>query len=305
MPIMALTLEEALARVPQWAGASDLKATQLTGGITNCNFRIDVGGEAFVLRIAGADTELLGINREYEYAANLAAGRLGIAPEVFYFIRPEGYLVTRFITGRPILPEEICLPENIRRVMEVVRKIHRMSEIPGNFDVFRVVADYCETARRYQVAFPENFNWLLDRTEAAEKALNTHPLTPCPCHNDLLNANFLTNGQLYILDWEYAGMGDVFFDLANFSDHHKLTDEQDRWLLKCYFEKLTPSQWAHLKIMKIMSDLREATWALVQIGISKLDFDFRDYADRFFGRVIENIQNPQWNEWLKEVSENV
>ncbi|HEY5269442.1 MAG TPA: phosphotransferase [Anaerolineales bacterium] len=302
---MALTLEEALARVPQWAGASDLKATPLGGGITNCNFRIDVGGEAFVLRIAGVDTELLGINREYEYAANLAAGKLGIAPEVFYFIQPEGYLVTRFITGRPILPEEICQPENICRVMDVVRKIHSMPEIPGNFDVFRIVADYSEIARRYQVAFPQNFNWLIERMQAAEKALNSHPLTPCPCHNDLLNANFLTNGQLYVLDWEYAGMGDIFFDLANFSDHHRLTDKQDCWLLKCYFEEVTPNQWAHLKIMKIMSDLREATWALVQIGISKLDFDFRDYADKFFGRVIDNIQNPQWNEWLKEVSENV
>jgi thiamine kinase-like enzyme len=302
---MALTLEEALARVPQWTGASDLKATPLGGGITNCNFRVDVGGEAFVLRIAGADTELLGINRDHEYAANLAAGKLGIAPEVFYFIRPEGYLVTRFITGRPILPEEICQPENIRRVMDLVRKIHNMPEIPGNFDVFQVVADYSEIARRYQVAFPQNFNWLIEHMQAAEKALNSHALPPCPCHNDLLNANFLTNGQVYVLDWEYAGMGDIYFDLANFSDHHKLTDEQDQWLLKCYFEEVTTSQWAHLKIMKIMSGLREATWALVQIGISKLDFDFRDYADKFFGRVIENIQNPQWNEWLKEVSKNV
>jgi thiamine kinase-like enzyme len=305
MPTMALTLEEALARVPQWAGASDLKATPLGGGITNSNFRIDVGGETFVLRIAGADTELLGINREYEYAANLAAGKLGIAPEVFYFIRPEGYLVTRFITGRPILPEEICQPENIRRVMDVVRKIHSMPEIPGTFDVFRIVANYSEIARSYQVAFTNNFNWLIERMQVAENALNSHPLTPRPCHNDLLNANFLITNQLYVLDWEYAGMGDLFFDLANFSDHHNLNDKQDQWLLKCYFEEVTPSQWAHLKIMKIMSDLREATWALVQVGISKLDFDFRDYADKFFGRVIENIQNPEWNEWLKEVSENV
>ena len=128
---MALTLDGALARVPQWVGARDLKATPLGGGITNNNFRIDVGGETFVLRIAGADTELLGINREYEYAANLTAGQLGIAPEVYYFIRPEGYLVTRFIPGRPILPEEMCRPESIRRAMDVLRKIHGMPNIPG------------------------------------------------------------------------------------------------------------------------------------------------------------------------------
>jgi thiamine kinase-like enzyme len=225
---------------------------------------------------------------------------------VYYFIQPEGYLITRFITGHPISPEEISQPENINRVMEAVRKIHNMAEIPGRFDVFHIVRDYFEIARRYQVAFPDNYEELSMRILEAEKALKIHPSKDRPCHNDLLNANFIGNGQLYILDWEYAGMGDIFFDLANFSDHHNLTDEQDHWLLKCYFDKeSTPDQWAHLKIMKIMSDLREATWGLVQIGISKLDFDFHDYADKFFCRALKNIQNPHWNEWLKEVSKNV
>ena len=114
---MALTLEQAIARVPQWAGATDLKTSSLGGGITNRNYKIEVGGEAFVLRIAGADTDLLGIDRENEHAANAAAGELGIAPEVVYFIEPEGYLVTRFITGRPLPVEEISRPENIRRVV--------------------------------------------------------------------------------------------------------------------------------------------------------------------------------------------
>jgi thiamine kinase-like enzyme len=302
---MALSLEEAITRVPYWAGASDLKATPLEGGITNNNFRIDVGGESFVLRIVGADTELLGINRDHEYMANLEAGKLGIAPEVYYFIQPEGCLVTRFISGRPIPPEEIRQPENIHRVIDTVRKIHAMQSIPGTFDAFHIIREYTATARRYQVALPKNYHWLIERLHEAEDALSIHPIKPCPCHNDLLNANFITNGQLYILDWEYAGMGDAFFDLANFSNHHNLSDEQDRWMLNCYFDgEIKPYHWAHLKIMKIISDLREATWGLVQIGISKLDFDFREYADKFFGRVMDNIHNPHWNEYLKEVRKN-
>jgi thiamine kinase-like enzyme len=302
---MELTLEQAIARVPQWVGASDLKATPLGGGITNNNFRIDTAGESFVLRIVGANTELLGINREHEYAANLTAGKLGIAPEVFYFIQPEGYLVTRFIDGRPISPEEISEPENIRRVMDKVHQIHSMPTIPGIFDPFQVVRDYTEIARRYKVVFPTNFDRLNERLQGAEKALSVHPYQPCACHNDLLNANFLTNGQLYILDWEYAGMGDAFFDLANFSDHHNFSDEQDRWMLMCYFDgQINPLHWAHLKIMKVISDLREATWGLVQIGISKLDFDFHEYSEKFFGRAMDNIYNPYWNEYLKEVSIN-
>jgi thiamine kinase-like enzyme len=303
---MVLALAEAISRVPQCAGVNNIISTPLGGGNTNNNFRIDAAGESFVLCIPGADTELLGINRDNEYAANQTTGRLGIAPEVYYFIQPEGYLVTRFVYGQLLPPEEISQPENIRRVMRTVREIHAMHEIPGTFNVFQVVRDYTDIARRYRVAFPNNYDWLIERIQEAEQALSVYPHKPHPGHNDFLNANFLTNGQLYILDWEYAGMGDLFFDLANFSDHHNLIDDQDYWLLNCYFDKKPPpAQWAHLKIMKIMSDLREATCGLVQIGISKLDFDFHEYADKFFGCVMENIHHPKWYEYLKEVSINV
>ena len=301
---MALTVDEAIARVPQWTDANDLKISTLGGGITNINYRVDTGGEAFVLRIAGADTELLGITREHEYAANLAAGKLGIAPEVIYMIRPEGYLVTRFIPARPFPPEEITQPDNIRRVMEVVHKIHSMPGLPGTFSVFRTVEEYAKITRRYKVEFPDNFDWLIERTHEAEAALmkDSEPLRPC--HNDLLNANFLIDDRIYILDWEYAGMGDIFFDLANFSDHHDLINEQDHWLLECYFGEVTDKQIAHLKIMKVMSDLREAMWALVQIGISELDFDYRGYANKFFARVYEQINDPRWDQWIKEMKKN-
>ncbi len=301
---MALTVDEAITRVPMWKNASDLQISTLGGGITNSNYRVDTGGESFVMRIAGADTELLGITRDHEYAANLAAGKLGIAPEVIYMIQPEGYLVTRFITARPFPPEEITQPENIRRVMEVVREIHSMPEIPGAFSVFRTVEDYAEIARRYEVGFPEKFDWLMERAHEAEAALKSDTEALRPCHNDLLNANFLIDDRIYVLDWEYAGMGDIFFDLANFSDHHELSNEQDRWLLECYFGEVTDRQIAHLKIMKVMSDMREAMWALVQIGISELDFDYRGYANKFFARVYENINDPRWNQWIKEMNKN-
>jgi len=301
---MTLTVDEAIARVPLWVNADDLKTTPLSGGITNRNFRVDTGGESFVLRIAGADTNLLGINREYEYAANLAAGELGIAPEVIYVIQPEGYLVTRFIPARPYPQEEITQPENIRRVVEIVRRIHAMPEIPGTFSVFRTIEDYAETAKRYSVKFPKNYDWMIERMKEAESALMTDPKPLRPCHNDLLNANFLIDDQIYVLDWEYAGMGDVYFDLANFSDHHELSDKQDLWLLECYFGEVTDKKIAHLKIMKVMSDFREALWALVQIGISELDFDYPGYANRFFARVFKNLNDPRWGQWMKELNKN-
>jgi len=302
---MIPSLEEVLARVPQWSGAKGLKVTPLGGGITNQNYRVETGEGSFVLRISGANTDLLGIDREIEYAANCAAAAIGVAPEVYFFLRPEGYLITRFIQGKPVPVEEIGRPENIRRVVEVLRRVHAMPPIPGTFSPFRMVESYAEIARGYQVAFPETFGWLLERKQEIEAAFVRDPFTPRPCHNDLLNGNFLDDGELRILDWEYAGMGDVFFDLANFAVHHTFSEDQDRLLLESYFGEATRPRLARLKLMKIMSDFREAMWAMVQIGISQLDFDFREYADKHFRRMTGNFQDPSWMTWLQEATDGV
>ena len=298
---MGLTIEEAIARVPQWANATDLKASPLTGGITNENFRIEVNGDIFVLRIPGANTELLGIVRSTEHAVSQAAGEIGIGPEVFYVIEPEGYLITSFIEGRLPSAEELGQPENIRRVADTIRRVHKMDPISATFSPFRVIEDSTGTARRFKVDFPDNFDWYIEQMNAAETALIKSPSAPRLCHNDLLNANFLDDGQIRILDWEYAGMGDPVFDLASFSVHHSFSDEQDRLLLECYFGEVTAANWARIKLLKIISDFREAMWAMVQIGISKLDFDFRGYADTYFARTGQGMQKEEWQQWLKSV----
>ena len=298
---MTLTIDEAIARVPQWANVTDLKASPLGGGITNANFRIEVNGEFFVLRIPGADTELLGIVRSAECAISQAAGEIGIGPEVFYVIEPEGYLVTSFIEGNQPSPEELGQPKNIRRVANVIRRIHKMDPVPEAFSPFQVIEASTVIAHRFKVDFPDNFGWLLEQMKAAEAALLRTPFTPRLCHNDLLNANFLDDGQIRILDWEYAGMGDPVFDLANFSVHHEFTDEQDRWLLEYYFWEVTTENWARIKLLKVISDFREGMWAMVQIGISKLDFDFRSYGDKYFTRTTQGMQGVKWQKWLKDV----
>ncbi|MBI3741758.1 MAG: phosphotransferase family protein [Chloroflexi bacterium] len=297
---MALTLEQTLARVPMWKNARDIKTTPLGGGITNQNFRVDIGGESFVLRIGGADTELLGINRQHEYAANVAAATIGIAPEVIYFMEPEGYLVTRFLNARPIPRDEISQPENIRRVAHVLKQIHALPVIPGAFSPFRTIEDYAATARRYSVAFPANFDWLMSRLREIEAVFARESFVPRPCHNDLLNENFLDDGNIRIIDWEYAGMGDPAFDLANFAVHHGLDEEQDKFLLVEYFGEVTVRRVARHTLMKIASDVREAMWAMVQIGISKLDFDFRGYADKHFARGAGMIREARYLESLQK-----
>lgn len=295
-------VQEVIAQVPMWKGAADLNVSPLRGGITNNNYRVDVGKKSYVLRISGDNTELLGINREYEYRTQTIAGELGIGPEVVTFIEPGGYLVTKFIEGRHITPEELRQPENIARVAAVLNEIHAMPSIPGVFSAFQVVRNYTKIAQAHNVSFPERFDWLVSQMNDAEAAMLNTSRVQRPCHNDLLNGNFLlsNNNKLYVLDWEYAGMGDIYFDLANFSNNHELSEDEDRLLLDCYFGNVNSQTVAHLNVMKMMSDFREAMWGLVQVRISQLDFDFLGYANQHFHRLLQRALNPDWENWLAE-----
>ena len=271
----------------------------LSGGITNRNFRVDVDGAAYVLRMGGQNTELLGIDRVTEHAASLRAAEIGVGPDVFAFIEPEGWLVTRFIQGRSVSLEEIRRPAGISRVAAVLRKIHGAAPIPGRFDAHAVVVEYRVEAQAHGVSVPTEFAAAHDISERIRIARGGQATVPC--HNDLLNANFLDDGEIRIVDWEYAGMGDLFFDLANLSVNHDFGVDEDRMLVAAYFGEERPADLAALRLMRFMSDFREAMWGVLQSGISELDFDFGGYATKHFKRLQRSAAEPEFERYLSQV----
>ena len=266
-----------------WPGRA-ARVTELGGGITNRNFKVDVGGEVFVLRMGGAKTSLLGIDRTVEFAAGRRAFEVGVGPEVTAFVPEQGWLVARFIEGRPISLDEMRQPETLKRAASALLRFHDAAAIPGRFDPWDVVDNYRSEASAHGVAIPAEFAGAREIAERIRDARGRQE--EVPCHNDLLNANFLDDGEIRIVDWEYAGMGDRFFDLANFSVNHEFDVDDDRRLLEAYFGVARDSDLASVRTMRFMSDFREAMWGVLQSGISSLDFDFKDYAARHFARLV-------------------
>ena len=296
-----MNIEQILQRIPGFDLKENAVITELTGGITNKNYKITSDGESFVLRMGGNETKYLGIDREVEYECSRLAAQVGVAPEPIAFIAPEGFILARFVSGKGIPAEEIGNEVNIPRVVESLKLYHAIEFFPGSFSPFRVAEEYAKTARSFNVKLPVKMDWYLEKSREIETAMyGREPLTLRPCHNDLLNANFIDDGtRLRILDWEYAGMGDIFFDLGNFAVQHDFNAEQDENLLRAYFGTPTDSQRAHQKLMKIMSDLREAMWAQVQIGVSQLDFDYAGYGQKYFERFEAHTHGSEYDNWLR------
>jgi thiamine kinase-like enzyme len=291
--------EEVVERI--WPGR-EAKVSVLGGGITNHNLKVELdGGETFVLRIAGSNTALLGIDRRVEHEASLAAAAVGVGPEVVAFVEPEGYLVTRFIEGEIVPAEQMREPAMIRRVVAALRPVHKGPPLPGRFDAFRVVEEYRSAVFARGASVPAEYVHARQVARVIERARG--PVPERPCHNDLLNANFIDDGRrIRIVDWEYAGMGDVFFDLANFSVNHDLDEEARKEVLAAYFGDVRPADVRALEMMRFMSLFREAMWGVVQGAVSELDFDFDAYAGEHFARATALVDEPAFDAALAGAS---
>jgi thiamine kinase-like enzyme len=277
----------------------------LSGGITNHNFRARFGSEDVVLRVAGRDTDLLGIDRETERVATEAAARLGIAPPVRAFIAEWDCLVTRFIPGSPIDAEELREPPCLRAVARSLRRFHDEGPaLAARFDVPAIARGYLATARGRGGVPSREAELAVGVAARIGAALRGPEHDPVPCHDDLLTANFIRQGDVvWIVDWEYAGMGDRYFDLGNLSVNNGFEERDDVALLEAYWgEPCVPRRYAALRLMRAMSDVREALWGVVQGTISDLDFDFADYAHGHLQRLRATTGDPRFEEWLVDAA---
>ena len=284
-------------------GEPDGEPKPLEGGITNRNYLVTLGGNRYVIRVPGKDTSLLGIDRNAEREANENAASLGIAPPVAAQLDDPPCLVTEFVECKEMTAEDLREPETMRSVIGLLRTVHDSgATLPTSFDSFRVVEEYRATAEGRGGEIPDAFDEAHEQAHAIEETLSGPEHDPVPCHNDLLAGNFLRGSErIWIVDWEYAGMGDRYFDLANFAINNELDESQHPELLADYFsEEASPRRVATLRLMLFMSDFREAMWGVVQTVASDLDFDFKDYATTHFARMHETAANPRFAEWLDE-----
>ena len=299
-----MNIEEIIARIPAWKNADDISSEYL-GGLTNTNFKVTADGECFVLRVSGGNTHYLGINRQIEKDALETASTQNLAPEIFYYIQPEGHLVTRWIDGRHWSYEEYCQPENLRKIVEAVKVVHNLPPIQGEVSPFRRIEKYIVHIRELDVPFLDGFDGFVNRMREIETRLKDDPFPARGlCHNDLFSLNFIDDGEIKFLDWEFAGMGNIFYDLATlaytFDSVGEIPSELQEYVLYCYFGEVTEYHKLRLEQMKFMILFYSAMWGLLQHGLQRAGivaeiegFDCFAYAQEMFAVMRQS------NYWLR------
>jgi thiamine kinase-like enzyme len=300
------SLADTLGPIAARLGDPEGDPVPLEGGITNRNYRVRFAGEDVVVRLPGKDTDLLGIDRVAERAAGELAARAGVGPEVVVMLDDPPCLVTRFVVGEPMSAEELRAPEAIAEVAAALRTLHACEEeLPSSFSSFRVVEAYAERMAGRGAAVPSSYEWAAAAALRIEAALVGPEHDPVPCHDDLLSANFIrTLRGIKVVDWEYAGMGDRYFDLGNFAVNNEFDEAGEATLLSAYFEApASGRRLASLRLMRFMSDFREAMWGAVQSTVSDLDFDFGGYCEKHFGRMRDFAADGRLERLLEEAAD--
>jgi thiamine kinase-like enzyme len=291
------------ARLPGWAGA-EIQAERIAG-LTNTNYRVTVNGEGFVLRVSGANTQHLGINRQHEAAALRNAAALGLAPEIYALLLPEGHLVTRWVDGYHWDAAEFRTPENVRLLTETVKRLHSLLPTGAVFSPFRRVEAYLQTARRFAVPFPTDFERFLATMRAVEADQQRDPSDwQRFCHNDLVCVNYIYSAQgrrLTVLDWEFAGWGDLYYDLATVVYTHDsegpIPSNLEEIMLATYFGAVTDQHCRRLNGMKYMLMLFTGLWGLAQHGMQLAGlippvegFNYLEFAEYLFAHDIRALR---------------
>jgi thiamine kinase-like enzyme len=276
----------------------------LLDGITNRNFRVCLGGADYVVRLDGKETDVLGIDREAELAAQQAAASLGIAPSVVLRLPEEGCQVTTFLPGGQATSAQLRATEGLAPVAAALRALHAGPALPTAFDAFAVVEDYRARTLARGGSVPPAYAEFAPVASRIQAALSGPEHEPVPCHNDLLAANFVRgDGRIQILDWEYAGMGDRYFDLGNLSVNNSFSPDDDARLLEAYWgERPTARRLAALGLMRFMSDFREAMWGVVPTVVGTAEAYFRAYAHTHFDRLREAAADPLLERRLEEAA---
>lgn len=237
----------------------------LKQGITNlsCHFATD-GGE-WVYRHPGVGTELL-INRRDEVAALKVAHEIGV-DDTFVFEDPErGWKISRFVpNSHQPNPHD---PAQAARMMRMARLVHTSgTAVENRFDFGGEARRYASLLRRRGPIDIPGYDEMAEKVARLEGCVRADDALTCLCHNDFFALNFLVDAddKYYLIDWEYAGMGDYANDFGTFAVCDQLDEGEMRTALEAYFGRTpTEQEWRHNLAHVALAGWCWYLWALLK-----------------------------------------
>jgi thiamine kinase-like enzyme len=298
----AESVEARLNAVPLFAGRQ-VEIEPLLGGLTNINVRVRVDDRQYVARLSNPSGDLLAIDRIAEYHNSVAAAASGAAPAVADWAPQVGVLVVEWVQGRTLTEQDVADPAMMRRIAASCRLLHAGPRFVNDYDVFAVQRRYLDVVTERGFRLPTGYLDHLPVVEEIRAALAVRPEPTVPCHNDLVPANLIDDGErIWLIDYEYAGNNDPCFELGNSWSESDQSPELLEELVTAYFGRPSRRRMARTRLLGLVAGYGWTLWASIQDGVSPLDFDFWSWGIGQYDQAVAELAGPDLSRLLEEVS---
>ena len=224
----------------------------LKKGMTNRSFIFTVNNKRYIMRIPGEGTDKL-IDRKEEYNVYQRVKKEPYTETILYLNPDSGYKISEFLENTR--NSDANNIQDVKKSMSVLRKFHNQNyQVDHTFDLWKQI-DFYESLRKTASAYrdyEEIKDWVLKLKPFIEDNVTKWSL----CHIDANYDNFLIdqNNNVFLIDWEYAGMQDPDLDIAMYAIYAGYTKEKIDQLINIYYEN------------KVSNNLRYKIYAYVAVG---------------------------------------
>ena len=252
---------------------------RLEGGMSNYTYVVETRGKRYTYRVPGKYAEKF-VDRVEEWDNIQEVNKLDLNNATSYVEIISGEKLAEYVDGVIMSETDVVSYNDIS--VQALKKIHNSNLLFKDYNAFGRLSDYERYCREMGFTHPKEYIELREKLEQMRQAHSDVPMVPCHC--DYQPTNLVISGdKLYVLDWEFAGMNDPFYDIACYGNAgfdkalslleayvgHKPTSQELRRLY--YHRAFQCLQWYNVAIYKD------------RVGLSRdLNMDFNQVAAFFF-----------------------
>ena len=269
---------------------------RLQRGLSNRNYRVHSDGVEYIVRLATRGASDLGIDREAEASALRSAFDAGLGAEIVHYALPEGHMIAKAIDAPSISENPECYrdPQALRHFTQVMKRIHGLPPVDHVFDPIQRVRDATRRSAERGVELPRSLDDLLARLDEVEaRRGDVLPEQWALCHNDLFGGNILDGDPIRVIDWEFVGMGDIFFDLATLAiacdEFDPRPDERSEIIVDAYFGGASDTHMQRIRDMIFVVQMHNVSWGLTHHLLGTEEHGWEGFT--FLGFAIELIEH--------------
>ena len=285
--IVTVDIEKVKELLRVAVGRDDYADISRMGGLTNRTYRVTFPtGDRYVVRIPGEGTEEMIVRSDERVSTELAC-RLGVDAPLLYF-GEHGEKVTKYIENAVTMSAEtLHQSEHIEQVAAIFKKMHTCGVDTGiPFEVFEMAQSYEKIIEDKAVDMFDDYEEKKAKVMVIKHEIDALLHAPkVPCHNDPLCENWVEgDGRMYLIDWEYAGMNDGMWDIADVSIEAGFDDQRDELLLTAYLGR-EPGlvDRKHFLASKIYVDYLWTLWAKARVPYDGQPME--DWAQERYARL--------------------